>query len=178
VWSIGVIAYVLLTGRMPFGGSKQEQKDNIRAGRFGRDTSSWSELPEIAQDFVQRTLIVDPSMRLTARQALCHPWVASSMFVQAQAQDSGMLVLGPWAVHEACPTEFAPLCSKDKFGDALPSAEGKIKVEACIGFATHVGPKRRKSAVESVEPPAKRCRQSSEIDCVQSWRIAAARSGA
>lgn len=76
VWSIGVITYILLCGRRPFW-------DKTEAGIFNEVLKKkpdfrekpWPSISSSAQDFVKKLLVKDPHMRLTAAQALSHPWV-------------------------------------------------------------------------------------------------------
>jgi len=79
MWSLGVIAFRLLTGYMPFGG--RTDSEIIRAIRRGSFTmrSAYSRAPisEPARDFVQRLLEKNPRERMTAEQAMSHPWLAS-----------------------------------------------------------------------------------------------------
>ncbi|KAJ1440236.1 hypothetical protein B484DRAFT_427490, partial [Ochromonadaceae sp. CCMP2298] len=49
----------------------------IRAGCYEFHTKYWDKVSEDAKDLVRRLLVVDPSCRLTADEALAHPWVAA-----------------------------------------------------------------------------------------------------
>jgi len=81
-WSTGVIAYLLLTGEHPFstgrGAKAQEIKERIMSGKLP-DHPNWTSLCGQARDFVQRLLIMDPSQRAGASEALQHPWLRPSM---------------------------------------------------------------------------------------------------
>lgn len=76
VWSIGVITYILLCGRRPFW-------DKTEAGIFNEvlkrkpdfREKPWPTISASAKDFVKKLLVKDPRTRLTAAQALSHPWV-------------------------------------------------------------------------------------------------------
>eukprot|EP00934_Nitzschia_sp_Nitz4_P005317 Nitzschia sp. Nitz4//scaffold36_size144017//78439//79993//NITZ4_003098-RA/size144017-processed-gene-0.49-mRNA-1//1//CDS//3329549492//5307//frame0 len=75
MWSAGCVAFLLLSGNLPFLGSSQKDLfRNIVAGKFefGED---WEETSDEAKDFVRRLLIVDPTKRLNAEDALDHPWM-------------------------------------------------------------------------------------------------------
>ncbi|GJZ03899.1 CDPK-related kinase 5-like protein, partial [Tanacetum coccineum] len=76
VWSIGVIAFVLLCGSRPFWG--RTETGIFRAvikNEPNYDEASWSKVSFEAKDFVKILLNKDPRKRLTAAQALCHPWI-------------------------------------------------------------------------------------------------------
>jgi len=78
LWSVGVIAFILLAGYMPFAGHTDAQKSlAIREGRYSLKRCRWSDISKDALDFVQRLLVVCPDRRLTAQQALEHPWIAT-----------------------------------------------------------------------------------------------------
>ncbi|KAK4791624.1 hypothetical protein SAY86_032037 [Trapa natans] len=76
VWSIGVITYILLCGKRPFWDKTEDGifKEVLRKKPdFGR--KPWPMISESAKDFVKKLLVKDPRARLTAAQALSHPWV-------------------------------------------------------------------------------------------------------
>eukprot|EP00993_Chasmostoma_nieuportense_P000279 NODE_1259_length_1579_cov_30.289945_g1189_i0.p1 GENE.NODE_1259_length_1579_cov_30.289945_g1189_i0~~NODE_1259_length_1579_cov_30.289945_g1189_i0.p1 ORF type:complete len:506 (+),score=121.71 NODE_1259_length_1579_cov_30.289945_g1189_i0:52-1569(+) len=79
LWSSGVIAYVILCGWPPFQGKTRDQLfRTIVAGRFRFDKQTvWDTISDQAKDFVAKLLVVDPTQRLTAAQALQHPWLAN-----------------------------------------------------------------------------------------------------
>lgn len=74
MWSIGVIAYMILCGQAPFDGeSDQERLTAVKRGVF--KYPAHANLSPDATSFVDGLLCIDPSRRLTARQALEHPWL-------------------------------------------------------------------------------------------------------
>jgi len=76
MWSLGVVVFVLLSGSMPFAGhTNQEIIQRIRRGRFVMGRQRWSSVSGAAADFVKKLLVLDPRKRLSARQALVHPWL-------------------------------------------------------------------------------------------------------
>lgn len=76
MWSIGVMSHMLLTGSPVFRGSDDEIMLKIRKGQK-QLSSRFGKLSNLAQDFVQSLLVLDPSKRLSAQQALEHPFLAS-----------------------------------------------------------------------------------------------------
>ncbi|KAL5099557.1 hypothetical protein RYX36_003884 [Vicia faba] len=76
VWSIGVITYILLCGRRPFWDKTEDGifKEVLRNKPDFR-RKPWPTISNAAKDFVKKLLVKDPRARLTAAQALSHPWV-------------------------------------------------------------------------------------------------------
>uniref|UniRef100_A0A6N2M3S6 non-specific serine/threonine protein kinase n=2 Tax=Salix viminalis TaxID=40686 RepID=A0A6N2M3S6_SALVM len=76
VWSIGVITYILLCGRRPFWDKTEDGifKEVLRNKPDFR-RKPWPTISTSAKEFVKKLLVKDPRARLTAAQALSHPWV-------------------------------------------------------------------------------------------------------
>jgi len=78
MWSLGVIVFVLLAGYMPFSGrSDSDIIRAIRKGKFIMHDCRWRHISDMGKDFVTRLLVVKPGDRMTAQEAMQHPWVAS-----------------------------------------------------------------------------------------------------
>jgi len=76
MWSIGVIVYILLCGSRPFWA--RTESGIFRAvlkAEPSFDETPWPTLSAEAKDFVKRLLNKDYRKRMTAAQALCHPWI-------------------------------------------------------------------------------------------------------
>jgi len=79
MWSVGVIIFLFVCGYPPFNGESQEKIfRRIRRGkfRFPKDQDG-VKLSESVKDLIKKLLVSDPDKRLTAKQALTHPWIAS-----------------------------------------------------------------------------------------------------
>ncbi|XVE82484.1 hypothetical protein DITRI_Ditri16bG0008500 [Diplodiscus trichospermus] len=76
VWSIGVITYILLCGKRPFWDKTEDGifKEVLKNKPDFR-RKPWPTISDSAKDFVKKLLVKDPQARLTAAQALSHPWV-------------------------------------------------------------------------------------------------------
>ncbi|KAL9234580.1 hypothetical protein vseg_009436 [Gypsophila vaccaria] len=76
IWSIGVITYILLCGSRPFWARTESGifRTVLRADP-NFDDSPWPSVSSAAKDFVKRMLNKDYRKRMTAAQALTHPWL-------------------------------------------------------------------------------------------------------
>ncbi|XP_010550381.1 PREDICTED: CDPK-related kinase 5 isoform X2 [Tarenaya hassleriana] len=79
IWSVGVIVYILLCGSRPFWARTESGifRAVLKADP-SFDEPPWPSLSSEARDFVKRMLNKDPRKRLTAAQALSHPWIKNS----------------------------------------------------------------------------------------------------
>lgn len=76
MWSLGIVAYVMLCGYPPFNGhTDSEVFAAIRRGRCRFAKDDWSGVSREGKDFVRRLLRREPGSRMTAAQALEHPWI-------------------------------------------------------------------------------------------------------
>lgn len=78
LWSLGVVTYVVLSGRPPFWGSRDEQLEKMHAEFFPMVKDPWSTISDRAKDFVKGLLKWDPGMRTPLPEVMRHPWLQSS----------------------------------------------------------------------------------------------------
>ena len=75
LWSCGVIMYILLCGRPPFGGETEEEIFNlIKIGKYELKGPIWKEISRDAIDLISKLLNMDFKSRLSAKEALNHTW--------------------------------------------------------------------------------------------------------
>jgi len=76
MWSIGVITYILLCGFPPFyGDTVPEIFEQIMEANFDYPEEYWGSVTKEAKDFINKLLVVETADRMTAAQALQHPWL-------------------------------------------------------------------------------------------------------
>lgn len=76
VWSVGVIAYMLLSSQMPFYGRKRQHiVEQILGGKYDFRGRRWRKIGTPAKDFVRDLLVVDPDERLDAERASSCVWL-------------------------------------------------------------------------------------------------------
>eukprot|EP00466_Bigelowiella_natans_P019627 jgi/Bigna1/44148/e_gw1.89.34.1 len=74
MWAVGVILYVVLSGRPPFYSSNQKKLFKIiMSGKFYFEpVNEWEHISDAAKDLIRNLLVVDPKKRFTAAQVLTY----------------------------------------------------------------------------------------------------------
>mmetsp|Transcript_7555 Transcript_7555/g.16440 ORF Transcript_7555/g.16440 Transcript_7555/m.16440 type:complete len:543 (-) Transcript_7555:288-1916(-) len=76
LWAVGIIAYILLCGYPPFNGpTDNDVYEAIGVGNLEFREKHWNNKSRDAMDFVLALLKRDPKERMTAEEALAHPWI-------------------------------------------------------------------------------------------------------
>nr|XP_023679282.1 myosin light chain kinase 2, skeletal/cardiac muscle-like isoform X1 [Paramormyrops kingsleyae] len=76
-WSLGVITYMLLSGLSPFlGEDDNETLNNILSCKWTFEDEEFMDISDEAKDFITRLLVKSKSWRMSAAEALKHPWLS------------------------------------------------------------------------------------------------------
>src|SRR3990167_5897991 len=77
LWSIGVIAYVLLSGYPPFYSDNLPKLfAQIKGAKYNFAGKEWDNTSDEAKDFIEKLLVINPEKRMTAKEALRHPFLS------------------------------------------------------------------------------------------------------
>jgi len=96
MWSVGVLAYLVLSGDAPFGGCDYESlptvKDRILHGAYAFEPKcAWDSVSDEAKDLIRRLLVTDPKKRPTAREALQSEWL--KQWAEKETKSSSNLLI-------------------------------------------------------------------------------------
>ncbi|XP_035848292.1 calcium/calmodulin-dependent protein kinase type II subunit gamma-like isoform X21 [Sander lucioperca] len=76
IWACGVILYILLVGYPPFWDEDQHKLyQQIKAGAYDFPSPEWDTVTPEAKNLINQMLTINPAKRITADQAIMHPWV-------------------------------------------------------------------------------------------------------
>lgn len=141
MWSLGVIGFILLDGYMPFSGRLLSgSESSLRIGNISApclELNNEVQVPTYAlgennsaeaHDFIKSLLEVDPSKRLTAQQALSHPWISGSC--EERQQEAAMRTCCQALLYFSHASKFRRCCL-EMMAWSL-SYEDRVKVRDCF----------------------------------------------
>jgi serine/threonine protein kinase len=77
MWSLGVIVFILLCGYPPFFGDDDDELFyRIRHAHYEFLSPHWDPISSEAKDFLVKLFELNPRKRMTAVDALAHPWIS------------------------------------------------------------------------------------------------------
>lgn len=74
-----VLWSILISGEPPFGDSGADNEaimKKVGLGKYDIEHGAWKNVSKEAKDLIKKLLTYDPAERISAEQALKHPWIA------------------------------------------------------------------------------------------------------
>uniref|UniRef100_A0A8C0L5E2 calcium/calmodulin-dependent protein kinase n=1 Tax=Canis lupus dingo TaxID=286419 RepID=A0A8C0L5E2_CANLU len=89
IWACGVILYILLVGYPPFWDEDQHKLyQQIKAGAYDFPSPEWDTVTPEAKNLINQMLTINPAKRITAHEALKHPWQRSTVASMMHRQET------------------------------------------------------------------------------------------
>ncbi|GMH35800.1 hypothetical protein BSKO_03668 [Bryopsis sp. KO-2023] len=151
MWSVGVVLFAMMCCYTPFYDENQSKMyKNIMDGHWNRRDPNWMRLSLPLKNLIDKLLLVDPSARLSAKEALAHPWVQGICF----PKNAPMEATHPYAdiVHQQLEEEEEEIFEDclEEVVDEAPPQETEMAPEEQM--AVDQSPDRRQPATHQVVP--------------------------
>ncbi|KNE67098.1 CAMK/CAMK1 protein kinase [Allomyces macrogynus ATCC 38327] len=150
MWSIGVITYILLCGYPPFYEENNHALfQQIMSGHYEFDSPYWDNISFEAKNFVQRLLLVDPTVRMTAQQALEHPFLLNNCdeamicMQQLRLGNDSTASLGRAARHHGEQSNLAPTINSNLRSYSQRRSSDKLAAASTAASAPPPAPTTR-----------------------------------
>ena len=142
LWSVGVIAYIILCGYPPFNGRcNDETHASVQRGKYYFPIEEWKDISNEAMDFIHRMLQMDPRRRMSAKEAMNHPWILKHNTNTSASND------------DVCMTEEVRQVTSHEYSPYSTSLE--------VVYHAEPPPVRKAIAVVSPTPSLRKVRMSS-----------------
>jgi len=77
LWSLGVMTYVMISGKPPFWGSPKNMQKKMQAEDYPMNNADWAPVSQNAKDFIRRLLKAQPNSRMTIDEAVAHSFLGN-----------------------------------------------------------------------------------------------------
>ena len=156
LWSCGVIMYILLSGEPPFNDPKADNEaimKNVEKGKYDLTKGIWKTVSKEAKDLIKKLLTYKPEDRISAEDALQHPWIKEfKVEVDEEATSNALSCLKAFRSEQKLKTAAASYIGsqliskseKEKLGKIFKSldanGDGQLsKEEIMNGYEEHFG---------------------------------------
>eukprot|EP00929_Paragymnodinium_shiwhaense_P120673 TRINITY_DN92677_c0_g1_i1.p1 TRINITY_DN92677_c0_g1~~TRINITY_DN92677_c0_g1_i1.p1 ORF type:complete len:637 (+),score=155.43 TRINITY_DN92677_c0_g1_i1:161-2071(+) len=80
LWSLGVMTYVMMSGKPPFWGSEKNHLRNAKQEKYPMDDhqAPWKDIKPEGKDFIKKLIKANPAKRMSAADCVKHPWPAAA----------------------------------------------------------------------------------------------------
>jgi serine/threonine protein kinase len=147
MWSIGVLLYFCLFGQTPFAdqsaASGRTSVSRIHKAEYSFPTTEWNHVPRYAKQLISSLIHIDPTVRLTADEALQHPWFADPVVVPVHYRRPRRI-----RIFVQCLWEKMSLCRKKK-DDANVKTLASLSTNSSSPFSSEQSITRGHRAGES-----------------------------
>jgi len=136
IWSAGIMMYQLLTGKFPFWENVrdctlQQVWKSILTERIDYDAAELSHLSHNARDLLRKMLHRDPTRRISANEALKHPWLAEKEAASALPLRSSVVQrLQRFATYGKLKQLVLRIIADDLHEDTIATMTGDVMVDA------------------------------------------------
>lgn len=114
IWACGVVLYILLSGKFPFGGeTEKEYYSRVLSREVYFPSAEWKSISNDAKNLVSAMLTKDPAKRLTADQCLAHRWLRRA---------------SPPASRQASPSKQQPHALSSVTTESSPDSEARTPI--------------------------------------------------
>lgn len=156
LWSCGVIMYILLSGEPPFNDPKADNEaimKKVEKGKYDITKGIWKTVSKEAKDLIKKLLTYKPEDRISAEDALQHPWIKEfKVEVDEEATSNALTCLKAFRSEQKLKTAAASYIGsqliskseKEKLGKIFKSldanGDGQLsKEEIMNGYEEHFG---------------------------------------
>ena len=157
IWSCGVIMYILLSGEPPFNDPRADNDaimKKVEVGKYDIDHGVWKSISAEGKDLIKKLLTYDPSDRISAADAIKHPWVVdnSSCAIDGKTAENALNNLHNFradqklkqAAYSFIASQLISKSEKDRLSKIFKAidanGDGKLSKEEILnGYEEHFG---------------------------------------
>jgi len=156
LWSCGVIMYILLSGEPPFNDPEADNEaimKKVEEGKYDLKKGVWPSVSKNAKDLIRKLLTFEPEDRISAEEALLHPWIQETKIeVDADAASNALGNLNAFrsgqklkvAAASYIGSQLISKSEKEKLGSIFKkldkNGDGKLSREEILdGYEVHFG---------------------------------------